>query len=128
MVDAATLRRLAVALPHVDDNSQGERLVFEVRGGKGLAWGYFKRVAPKKPRVLQPDVLAVRCALETKEMLIEAAPDRFFDDDHYRGFPAVLVRLAAIDDDELSGLLKGAWRLSASKRLLADLDAEGRAP
>ncbi|MDB5483067.1 MAG: hypothetical protein JWO83_4120 [Caulobacteraceae bacterium] len=49
-------------------------------------------------------MLAVRCDLETKEMLIAAAPERFFDDDHYRGYPAVLVRLHAIDVDEFGPL------------------------
>ena len=115
MVDAATVRHLALALPDVEDRSQGERLSFEVRGGKGLAWGYVKRIAPKKPRVLQPDCLAVRCVIERKEMLIEAAPDRFFDDDHYRGYPSVLVRLPAIDEDELAALLQAAWALSGPK-------------
>ena len=115
MVDIPTARRLALALPDVEDNSTGERLAFEVRGGKGLAWTYLVRAAPKKPRVPQPDTLAVRCALERKEMLVEAAPDRFFDDDHYRGFPAVLVRLPAIGEDELAALFKEAWMLSAAK-------------
>ena len=115
MVDIATARRLALALLDVEDNSTGERLAFEVRGGKGLAWTYLVRAAPKKPRVPQPDVLAVRCAVERKDMLVEAAPDRFFDDDHYRGFPAVLVRLPAIDDAELVALFEEAWKLSAPK-------------
>lgn len=53
MVDATTVRRLAMALPEVEDRSEGDRLVFEVGGGKGLAWGYLKRVIPKKPRVLR---------------------------------------------------------------------------
>jgi hypothetical protein len=119
MVDVAAVRRLALAFPEVEDRSEGERLAFEVRGGKGLAWGYLMRTAPKKPRVLQPEALAVRCAIEKKEMLIEAAPDRFFDDDHYRGYPAVLVRLLAIDEDEFAALLRDAWRLSAPKSLLA---------
>ncbi len=118
MVDAETVRRLALALPQVDDRSEGARLVFEVRGGKGLAWGYLKRIIPKKPRVLQPEALAVRCLIEKKEMLIAAAPDRFFDDDHYRGFPAVLVHLPTSDEGELADLFKEAWRLSAPKALL----------
>src|SRR5277367_2922768 len=112
MVDAATVRRLALALPQVDDRSQGDSLVFEVRGGKGLCWGYLMRIFPKKPRVLQPEALAVRCLIERKEMLIAAAPDRFFDDDHYRGYPAVLVRLEAIGADELAGLLGDAARMA----------------
>jgi hypothetical protein len=115
MVDAETVRRLAMALPQVEDKSEGEWLVFEVTGGSGLAWGYKGRVQPKKPRVLHPDMLAVRCQVVKKEMLVEAAPDRFFDDDHYRGFPAVMVRLAAIGEDELAAMLQGAWELSQPK-------------
>ena len=43
MVDVATVRRVALALPEVEDNSAGDRLAFEVRGGKGLAWTYLVR-------------------------------------------------------------------------------------
>jgi hypothetical protein len=53
--------------------------------------------------VLVPGVIAMRCRIETKELLIEAAPDRFFDDDHYRGYPAVLVRLAEIESGGAGG-------------------------
>jgi hypothetical protein len=118
MVDVAAVRRLALALPEVEDRSSEGRIAFEVRGGKGIAWTYLKREARKKPRVAQPDALAVRCPIEKKEMLIEAAPDRFFTDDHYRGYPAVLVRLPAIAEAEFDALLKEAWRLSAPKPLL----------
>ena len=114
MVDTATVRRLAVVLPHTEDASEPARLVFTV-GGKGFAWSFMERVAPKKPRVPRIDILAVRCLIETKEMLIEAAPERFFDDDHYRGYPAVLIRLPEIDEDELAGLFREAWRLTAPK-------------
>ena len=117
MVDDARVRALALSLPETTDESEGERLAFSVTG-KGFAWSYFQRVEPKKPRRLRPDVLAVRCTLERKEMLIDAAPRTFFDDPHYLGFPAVLVRLAAIGEDELAALLAEAWRLKAPKRLL----------
>lgn len=118
MVEIETVRRLALALPDAQDASKPDRVVFEV-AGKGFAWTYVMRVHPKKPRVPQIGVLAVRCEIERKEMLIEAAPDRFFDDDHYRGYAGVLVRLAAIDEDELTALLHGAWRMIAPKPLLA---------
>jgi hypothetical protein len=122
MVDIAAVRRLALELPQVEDCSTDVRLAFEV-AGKGLAWSYMRRVVPKKPRVPDLAVLAIRCPLETKEMLVEAAPDRFFDDDHYRGFPALLTRLAAIEEDELKGLLEAAWRMQAPKALKARLGA-----
>ena len=121
MVDPQTLRRLALSLPEAEGASSGTGFTFQV-GGKGFAWTYLERIEPRKPRRPRPDVLAVRCDLETKEMLIAAAPDRFFDDDHYRGYPAVLVRLGAIDADELEPLLRAAWRLSAPKRMVRQWD------
>jgi len=84
-------------------------------GGKGFAWGYMARPAPKAKRVHVPGVIAIRCRMETKELLLEAAPERFFDDDHYRGYPAVLVRLAEIEADELARLLREAWKIVAPK-------------
>jgi hypothetical protein len=116
MVGTETVRRLALALPEAVDASQGERLAFEV-GGRGFAWTYLARAQPKRPRVPRPDVLAIRCELPRKELLIEAAPQTFFDDDHYRGFPAVLARLPQLDGSELARLLEAAWRLQAPRRL-----------
>lgn len=117
MVDDETLRALATALPEVIQASNGQQVAYEV-AGKGLAWGYLARPAPKARRVFVPGVIAVRCRIETKQMLIEAAPGRFFDDDHYRGYPAVLVRLEAIEADELAGLLRTAWTIVAPKSLV----------
>jgi hypothetical protein len=120
-MDPPAVRRLALALPEVQDDSKPERLVFSLRG-RGIAWTYMVRAQPKARRLPMLEVLAVRCDLERKEMLIEAAPDRFFDDDHYRGYPAVLVRLAAVDEPELAGLLDGAWRNVAPRALLKARD------
>ena len=125
MVDLAVLARLALALPQVVDASSGGRVAFEV-GGKGLAWSYLVRARPKGRREAAEGVIAVRCPLPSKEMRIEAAPDRFFDDDHYRGYPAVLVRLARIDEAELAALLEQAWRIQAPKALVRTRDAEPR--
>lgn len=117
MADTEQLRALALALPEVTGGvSESGQIGFEV-GGKGLAWAYLARPAPKARRVLVPGVVAVRCAMETKELLLEAAPDRFFTDDHYRGYPAVLVRLSEIEADELAGLLRQAWRIVAPKAI-----------
>ena len=116
MVDADTVRRLALALPQAREETQGAQLRFTV-AGKGFAWSFMRRIAPKQPRVPDPSVLAIRCELPRKELLIEAAPQTFFDDPHYLGFPAVLARLAALDEPELAALLVAAWRLQAPKKL-----------
>ena len=60
---------------------------------------------------------------EEKAALIAADPQTFFTEPHYNGYPAVLVRLEAIDEDELTELLTDAWRLAAPRRLLAEFDA-----
>ncbi|MBI1198791.1 MAG: MmcQ/YjbR family DNA-binding protein [Phenylobacterium sp.] len=124
MVDRETLRRLVEALPSGHDASTERALTYLV-AGKGLAWTWNERVHPKKPRVPRLDVLAVRCSFERREMLLDTAPDRFFIDDHYRGYAGVLVRLDAIDEDEMAGMLEAAWRMVAPKALVKARDLEG---
>jgi hypothetical protein len=123
MVGTDELQALALALPEVIGGvGESGQIGFEV-GGKGLAWAYLARPAPKARRVLVPGVVAIRCAMETKALLLEAAPERFFDDDHYRGYPAVLVRLEAIEADELAGLLRQAWKIVAPKAIAKKYEA-----
>jgi hypothetical protein len=43
---------------------------------------------------------------------------------HYRGFPAVLVRLAAIDASELEELVRNAWLCQAPRDLADALSRE----
>lgn len=107
MVDVAAVRRLAAALPGAEDASTEDSLSFEV-GGKGFAWSWKERGHPKKPRVPRLDILAVRCAPEEKETLLELDPAKVFTADHYRGYPAILVRLGEVDEVEMAGLLATA--------------------
>ena len=73
-----------------------------------------ERVVPKKPRVANPAVLAVRVAnVGQRDTLIVAEPTKFFTEPHYEGFPAVLVRLSAVKVGELRTLLQEAWRCMA---------------
>ncbi len=114
MVDISEVRRIAATLPGAVDESTAERLVFSV-GERGFAWTFMQRDAPKKPRWPNIDILAISCTLDHKELLIEAAPEIFFDDDHYRGYPAVLTRLPVIGAAELANLLEKACALQAGK-------------
>ncbi|WP_429807930.1 MmcQ/YjbR family DNA-binding protein [Ensifer sp. B1-9] len=72
-------------------------------------------------RMKDGDTLVVMCALEEKEMLLELDPRLYFETDHYRGWPAMLVRLSEIDDESLTGRLVAAWREKAPKKLSAGL-------
>jgi hypothetical protein len=82
-----------------------------------------ERVEPKKPRVPRDDVLAVRMANQAeKEMLLRSDPEKFFTEPHYNGFPAILVRLPAVDVDELAEMLTDAWRCHASRALVKEFE------
>jgi hypothetical protein len=70
-------------------------------------------------------VLVLRCPLEEKPLLMEAAPDIYFETDHYAGWPALLVRLSKISAKELKHRLEIAWRMQAPKKLVKEID--GRA-
>ena len=69
-------------------------------------------------RMKDAETLVLRCLSDDKALLMELQPDIFFETDHYRGYPLVLVRLTAIDDAKLALELGRAWREVAPKRLL----------
>lgn len=72
--------------------------------------------------VRDADELSLLVPIDIKEMLIEMAPDIYYETEHFKGWPAVIVRLPPISDAELSLRLEDAWRSKAPRRLLAMLD------
>lgn len=119
---ADDVHRIALGLPHAVRDGTKRR--YRVEGGKGFAWTWKKRIDPRRARVGQLDVFAVRVADEgEKQALLASAPATFFTEPHYDDYPAVLVRLDAIEEDELSELLTDAWRAAAPRKLLARFDA-----
>lgn len=56
-------------------------------------------------------------SVEEKELLLGADPAKFFTTDHYDGHPIVLVRLPAVDVDELGELIEESWYLRAPRSL-----------
>jgi hypothetical protein len=115
MATRAHVRRIALALPGTVEAA--DRFAFEVLNKgklKGFAWVWLERIAPKKARVPNPAVLAVRVAnLGQKSALLAADPAKFFTEPHYDGYPAVLVRLDAVSVADLKVLLEEAWRCQA---------------
>ena len=111
MATQADVRRIALSLPAAEKVS--DRFAYSVRSKgklKGFVWVWMERVAPKKPRVPNHGVIAVRVAnLSEKERLLAADPATFFTEPHYNGFPAVLVRLDAVSVADLKRLLTEAW-------------------
>lgn len=131
MAELQDLQKIALSLP--ETIQEEGRLAFAVMNKgkpKGIAWVWLERIDPKKARVPNPDVIAIRVRnnLE-KELLVEAEPTKFFTEPHYNGFPAILVRLAAVEVDELEALLLTAWRCQAPPALVRSFDQQrGVAP
>ena len=67
--------------------------------------------------------LAIRCDFVDRQMLLQAAPEAFCLMDHYRDYPMILIRLDQVRRDALPDLIERAWRMVASKRLIATYDA-----
>jgi hypothetical protein len=122
------VRRLVAALPGTDEHaSHGGRPSWRV-GGKGFVWerplGVRDRAAlgATAPDEDEP-LLGVQVADEgVKAALIADDPDVCFTVPHFDGYPAVLVRLARVDEATLAELVEEAWRARAPRRLLSEHD------
>lgn len=116
MADFEDVRNIALSLPETTADENGYAFSVNVKGKrKGIAWVWQERVHPKKARVPNPGVIAVRvCDLQEKEMYLASRPGKIFTEPHYNGYPAILVRLAEVDAEELAELMTNAWRCTVS--------------
>jgi hypothetical protein len=120
MADQNDVRRIALSLPETSEDEGHFAFAVNNKGKqKGFVWVWMERVDPKKSRVPNPAMLAVRVRDEQeKEMYLAIDRTKFFTEPHYNGFPAILVRLAAVDAGELRELITNAWRCQAPPALV----------
>jgi hypothetical protein len=123
VADAEDVRRLALALPHVEEiDSDG----FDFRvGGKGFVWSYPER-KPGQRRVIRTDIAVLYVGDEAeKQALLLGEPALFFTTPGYDGWPLIMLRLPELDMERLAELVTDAWRMRAPRELAADLDDPG---
>jgi hypothetical protein len=127
MATQADVRRIALSLP--DTEEAKDRFAFSVLNKgklKGFAWVWMERTDPKKPRVPNPRVIAVRVAnLGQRDAILSSNSKKFFTEPHYAGFPAVLVRLDAVTIADVKTLIADAWHCQAPRALTTDTKAGG---
>lgn len=100
----ARIERLAEGLPGVTPGTSYGNSALKVAGRTFVA-------------LKAADLIVLMAPIEEKERLMEMAPDIYFETDHYKGWPALLVRAGAIGDEELGLRLTEAWRAKAPARL-----------
>ncbi len=110
-----TVRRIALALPQVEEGLSGNLPVFRVRG-KLLA----RLHEDGQALVIKIDYLK-------RDILLNAEPETFYINDFYRCYPMVFVRLSSVDRRVLENLFEDAWRLLAPKRLVEAYDTGANA-
>jgi hypothetical protein len=119
MADAEDVRRLAKALPHVEEIASAG---FDFRvGGKGFVWSYPQR-EPGKPRVIRTDIAVLFVGDEDeKQALLLGEPRLFFTAPGYREEPLVMLRLERVGVERLTELVHDAWRMRAPDEFLGEL-------
>lgn len=67
--------------------------------------------------------LAIVCAFDERQMLMDGAPEVFYITDHYADYEIVLIDLGKVAWDMMPEIVEQAWRAVATPRLLAQYEA-----
>ena len=115
VADADDVRRLALALPEVEE-IPSEGFDFRV-GGRGFVWSWPERI-PGQRRVIRTDVAVLYVGDEAeKQALLLGDPQLFFTAPGYDGLPLVMLRLDAVTLPRLEELVTDAWSMRAPDEL-----------
>jgi hypothetical protein len=114
-VTPAAAAKLLLALPDIEEGSSYGMPAFKLKGK------FFARFRD------QDAVLVWQIgSIEERDVLMQLEPRVFFFTEHYRDYPAVLIRLAEIPRPMLTDILKDAWdALSARRRPTAKRKPRG---
>jgi len=116
----ADVRRLALDLPGAEERQSrglaqwrvGDRLFVWERPLRSSDRRALGAEAPEGP------ILGARVEhLIAKEALLADDPDVYFTTPHFDGYPAILVRLDAITEEELEEVVVEAWLCRAPKKV-----------
>ena len=102
------VRRLALELPSVEEGTSYGTAALKVKGK------LFVRLKE------EGDAIVLRMSFEQREGLMADDPETYYITDHYRDYPWVLVRLAAVRADALPDLLRAAHRAASPAGRLRD--------
>ena len=108
----AAIVKLARTLPGVEESTSFGTPSLKVKG---------KFMARLKEDSM---TLVIKASFVVRDHLVRTASDVFFITDHYRDYPAVLVRIAKVDRNTIVQLLEDAWRDAAPKSLVRAFESQ----
>jgi hypothetical protein len=100
-IDFEAVRAIGAALPDVKDASSSRGTALKLKG-KLLACKAISKSA-------EPNSLMVRISPKRREALLAENADTYYLTDHYKPYPAILVRLSRIRRAALKELLTESW-------------------
>jgi hypothetical protein len=101
-----TVRQIALSLPGAEEGTSYGTPACKVKGK------LFARLHQ------DGESLVIGVDFEEREILMKAAPEKFYITDHYLKYTWMLVRLSAVRPDEIHDLLVQSWRRAAPRRLV----------
>jgi hypothetical protein len=112
-VTAAELKKIALSFPEAGEKpSYGKPSFF-------IAKKFFTRL-----RQEDNSLVMIVDGMDQRDMMLELDPRTYHITDHYKDYPAVLVRMERISPEELRMMLERRWRKIAPKKLLKEIDAK----
>jgi hypothetical protein len=111
-ITAAQFKKVALSFPEAHEKSSyGSPAIF-------IAKKFFTRL-----RREDDGIVWIVGSIDERDALLELDPKTYFITDHYKDYPAVLVRIARIDETMLRKMLERRWRTVAPKKLIKAVDA-----
>jgi len=108
-ISKAQLRKIALSFAGANEKpSYGKPAYFVVKK-------FFTRL-----REEDDSIVWIVGSIDERDHLIEMDPKTYFITEHYRDYPAVLVRTSRINETMLKKMLERRWRAIAPKKMLRD--------
>jgi hypothetical protein len=114
-ISKAQLRKIALSFPGANEKpSYGKPSYF-------IEKKFFTRLRDE-----DDSIVWIIGSIDERDNLIEMDPKTYFITDHYRDYPAVLVRTKRITEAMLKKMLERRWRAIAPKKLLKTIDTAAK--
>jgi hypothetical protein len=117
-ISKAQFKKIALSFPEANEKlSYGSPSIF-------IAKKFFTRL-----RDQDDSIVWIVGSIDERDHMLEMDPRTYFITEHYRDYPALLVRTSCIDQTMLKKMLERRWRAIAPKKLIKAIDeAAGAQP